>query len=343
MSTINQTLRALDARGQSAGPPSAALRPVAGRARRWGPAVIIAAAAVAAGVGAGWLAGRPAAPAVGAAAEPQPPVVEANAMAASPAEPSSPEPAPSVEVAAAADVPEAVPAQNPAALQLMRLARSETLLPVEPAARNPSPAPQIRKQLASPAPDEAADELYRKAVALLQKGRETQARAVLEEAVALQPRHVPARQTLVALLSESGRLDDAEAVLRAGRVAVPDHAWFALSLARLQAGRGETQQAIATLQESLGVRGVDADHHATLAALLVQVDRHGEAAQHYRQALASRPGESNWWLGLGLALSAQGQLRDARGAYERAVATGKLPQHLADFARAKLAGDGAGQ
>lgn len=340
MSIINQTLRALDARTHETAPLQMPLRPVAVPvSRRIGRGLAVLVAVLAVGAATAWLLTRPdavpvSAEPVAAVALPEPVAVLADAV---PPE-TLPEAMPQVEQAAPVQPALAAPAVATAA-------PPATPLPPAPAAaepQKPSPSAAIRPPLIqkSPnpsSPEDAAEDRYRKAVALLQKDRVNPARLLLEEALDLYPAHVAARQTLAALLSEAGRNAEAEAVLRAGRVAVPGNAWFALSLARLQAARGEARLAAATLQEGLGGRGIDADYHATLAALLVQLDRHAEAAHHYRQALASRPGEGSWWMGLGIALAAEGKSGDARAAYERALASGNLPDTLAGFVRAKLA------
>ncbi|MFP5382132.1 MAG: tetratricopeptide repeat protein [Gammaproteobacteria bacterium] len=344
MSVINQTLRALDTRGTPA-QPQVTLRPVVAPARSrpvwWlaGVGVLLAAGAAA------WWVARPTVTPVA----PPAPRVAPVAMAAPEATPVAP-----VETAPPPAVPdEAVPPEtiappalpvDPAPLAAVPPAAASPVAPtavvsavVEPAQPAPIPAPPlIQKRDASPSPEAAAEAHYRKAVALLQKDRGLQARPLLEEALVLQPGHVGARQTLVAVLSEAGRLTDAETVLRAGRRASPEHAWFAFSLAQLLAARGDYASAAATLQGGLTGRGVDADYHATLAAVLVQLERHPEAARHYREALALRPGEARWWVGLGMALAAQGSAQDARAAYQRALDSGTLPDNLARFVRAAL-------
>ncbi len=197
--------------------------------------------------------------------------------------------------------------------------------------------PAIRKEISQPTAREEADERYREASALIRAGRTDQAQALLETALALSPGHTAARETLAALLSDAGRNQEAEQVLRAGRATSPEHAWFALSLARLQAARGDMAGAVASLQGGLGGRGVDADYHATLAALLVRLKQYPDAVQQYEQALKRQPGQGTWWMGLGLALGAQGKNDEARSAYRRALAAGNLPDSLEEFVRTKLA------
>src|SRR3569833_473537 len=197
--------------------------------------------------------------------------------------------------------------------------------------------PVIRKEASQPTPREAADERYRKALTFIRAGQADRARALLEEALALSPEHVAARETLAAVLSAAGRNQEAEKVLRIGRAASPEHAWFALSLARLQAARGDTEGAVASLQSGMGGHGGDADYHATLAALLVQLKQYPDAVRQYEQALEMQPGPGTWWVGLGLARAAQGKNDEARSAYRRARMAGNLPDTLEEFVRAKLA------
>jgi MSHA biogenesis protein MshN len=199
------------------------------------------------------------------------------------------------------------------------------------------PPPEIRKQARQPTPEEDAETHYRKAIAQIRAGRDAQARPLLEAAIQAFPRHIAARQMLATLLSEAGQNREAEAVLNEGRAVAPDEAWFALALARLQAARGDTAAAAATLLGGQGGRGVNADYRATLAALLVNLGRHAEAVRQYELALDLQPGQGTWWMGLGLALEAQGRAGEARVAFRRALAAGNLPDALLTFVREKSA------
>lgn len=199
------------------------------------------------------------------------------------------------------------------------------------------PPSDIRKEINKPSAEEGAEERYRKAVILIQKGRESMARPLLEEAVRLFPGHIAAHQTLATLLNEAGHSVEAEAVLRDGRVASPDDAWIALNLARLQVARGDVDGAVITLQSGSAGRGVNAEYHATHAALLARLKRHADAAHQYGLALKLQSEQGIWWMGLGLSLASQGKSAEARVAYSRAIATGNLPEKLEEFVRSKLA------
>ena len=199
------------------------------------------------------------------------------------------------------------------------------------------PPSDIRREINKPSAEEDAEERYRKAVILVQKGRENLARPLLEEAIRLFPGHIAARQTLATLLSETGHNVEAEAVLRDGHIASPDNDWIALNLARLQAARGDVGGAVITLQSGSAVRGVNAEYRATHAALLARLKRYAEAAHQYGLALKLQPEQGTWWMGLGLAMAAQGKSAEARAAYSRALTAGNLPEKLEEFVRAKLA------
>lgn len=351
MSIINQTLRDLDARLTA--PAAVAAPPVATVRRRpvlWALAILLLPLA---GV-AGWFAWSvlrtptPERPRVVRSVQPAPAPstpLPAPAPAIAPVAAVSAPPVASAPLAAPAPVVEPTPLaatlvtpRNAAPPTRPTPAPSVEPAPVAalPAARAPlSPPPAIQRQTRQPAPAEIGEERYRKALAQLQAGHQADARAFLAEALQAAPAHIEARQTLAALLSRTGHAADAEALLREGRAAVPDHSGFALSLARLQAARGNTAGAAATLLEALGSRGVDPEYRATLAALLVQLDRHSEATTHYELALRQQPGQGTWWAGLGMSLEAQGKTADARAAYQRALQAGNLPENLATFARAK--------
>lgn len=197
--------------------------------------------------------------------------------------------------------------------------------------------PAIHKEVNQSTDREKAEERYRKALTLIRTSQPDQARPLLEEALELSPGHIAARETLAALLSDAGRNQDAETVLRIGHDTRPEHTWFAFSLARLQAARGETEGAVATLQGGMAGRNVDAEYHATLAALLVRLKQYPDAVGQYEQALKLQSGQGTWWMGLGLSLEAQGRNDEARSAFRRALMSGNLPDKLAEFVRAKLA------
>jgi MSHA biogenesis protein MshN len=80
----------------------------------------------------------------------------------------------------------------------------------------------------------------------------------------------------------------------------------------------------------------NAQFHGFYAAVLARSARSPEAAAENRAALRLSPGTGVWWMGLGLALEADGRAAEAREAYQRARAGTDLSPDLAAFVDQKL-------
>jgi MSHA biogenesis protein MshN len=183
------------------------------------------------------------------------------------------------------------------------------------------------------APQRAEGE-YRHALSALQDGRMTEALAALEQALKLDPAHDAARQTLVGLLIEAKRTDDAIRHLQTGLALDPRQPSLAMLLARLQIERGGS--GIDTLTRTLPYAGNNADYHAFLAGALQREQRHREAAEQYQAALRSAPANGVWWMGLGMSLQAEKRNAEALEAFQRARASGALSADLQAFVERRL-------
>jgi MSHA biogenesis protein MshN len=183
------------------------------------------------------------------------------------------------------------------------------------------------------APQRAEGE-YRHALSALQDGRMTEALAALEQALKLDPAHDAARQTLVGLLIEAKRTDDAIRHLQTGLALDPRQPSLAMLLARLQIERGGS--GIDTLTRTLPYAGNNADYHAFLAGALQREQRHREAAEQYQAALRGAPANGVWWMGLGMSLQAEKRNAEALEAFQRARASGTLSADLQAFVERRL-------
>lgn len=208
--------------------------------------------------------------------------------------------------------------------------------PVKPDVKIITLPPEIRKKVRDPTPRELADHEYRKAVALLDQDRPAEAESGLRKTLKLYPTNQQARQVLVGLLVQGRRLGEAERVLEEGVKISPAQTGFNLTLARLQAHRGDNVRAIATLQNGLKYARSSAEYAAFLATLLQRQGKHEEAIKHFQAALRLRPSFGVWWVGLGVSLQAANQPDAAMDAYRRARATGNLHPHVAALAEQRL-------
>jgi MSHA biogenesis protein MshN len=183
------------------------------------------------------------------------------------------------------------------------------------------------------APQRAEGE-YRRALIALQDGRMTETVAALEQALRIDPGHEAARQTLVGLLIEAKRSDDAIRHLQAGLALDARQPALAMLLARLQIERGGS--GIDTLTRTLPYAGNNADYHAFLAGALQREQRHREAAEQYQAALRSAPANGVWWMGLGMSLQAEKRNAEALEAFQRARGSGTLSAELLAFVERRL-------
>lgn len=175
---------------------------------------------------------------------------------------------------------------------------------------------------------------YRRALASLQEGRTLDTVASLEQALKYDPAHEAARQTLVGLLIEANRPDEAMRQLQLGLTLDPRQPAMAKLLARLQIERGGN--GIDTLTRTLPYAGNDPDYHAFLAAALARQQRHREAAEQYQLAVRAAPSNGVWWMGLGISLQAEKRNGEALDAFQRARVSGGLSQELQGFVERRI-------
>lgn len=194
----------------------------------------------------------------------------------------------------------------------------------------------ISKQLTQITPQQQAENEFRKAYALMQKGQVNAAISGYEAALQLDAGHIVARQTLVRLLLENKRIADAERVLLEGLQFDPRQHSLAILLARIQVGRNEIPQALETMQKSLPYAEKQPDYQAFVAALMQRQNRHQEAITHFKAALQLNPQSGVWLMGLGISLRAEQQNAEARDAFTRALEVRNLSTELQAFVTQQL-------
>ncbi len=366
MSLINQMLQDLEKR-QPAGEahPLSTVRavPRPRRVRLFRPLLLLLGAAAGAFAWQLWQtpAPREAAPVPATAAAPAPsarpsvvaaPAPQTKTPAAMPEKQLTPE-----ARASSPSLPDSRPVSEPAPQEPTELARlanadvpspqppkQQAAAPAKTAADNPTGASEaapptpgaIAKQVREPTPRQRADNEYRKALSLVQQGRLAEAIDGLALALQMNAGHTAARQTLIGLLVEARRFGEAERRLQEGLNLDRAQPELAMTLARLQVERGDTDAAIATLERTLPHAADRADYHAFMAALLQRGARHREAIEHYRQALHRAPYSAVWQMGLGISLQAENRLQEARDAFSRAMAANTLSPELQAFVEQRL-------
>ncbi|WP_051958707.1 tetratricopeptide repeat protein [Janthinobacterium sp. RA13] len=347
MSLINKMLQDLDARGTPDGRGDAAgIRSVPERERGVSRALVFGGAAglTAAAIALGWVYWkRPAVPPVLVSVASTPVLLPVSAPVSAAVAPVP------VVVAAAEPVVAAEPepvfqAEETVAPARLRAAdmRRITEQPAKPAAapvvKTPVLAASERiidgKQVT---PQQRVENEYRRALAQLQDGRVSDAMLALQQTLQLDPRHQGARETLVRLLLEAQRPDEAARQLQLSLALDPKQPAQAMMLARLQLDKPNGGAvALDTLTRSLPYASDNGEYHAFLAGVLQREQRYREAADHYQLALQTAPDNSVWWMGLGIALQADNHPAQARQAFERAKGLQTLSPQLQAFVERKL-------
>jgi len=373
MSVINTMLQDLDKRhGRPGGEavPGDAIRstkpPVTGSRRR-NVLIVLVGLAMAVAAGAWWTRQR----AVAATSLVAVPLSSAPLVAskAPPAEPQiasaaavAPMPAPQLMAAAHAAMPTPTVRPLPAADKVAALAAPDvpktlkTAPSATPSAFGPAEIPGRPDKVATTGPPantaaatsraataktyspmQVSANLVAEAGRFDRQGHLEDAKASLGRALVANPVDIQARRMLVRLQLDTGRVEEAVALLVEGQRLHPEQPDFTLTLARLKAETGDNAGAIQLLEEGRAAARDEPQYHALLAALLVRAQRHDEAVQHYLVALRNDPANARWLLGVGVALEATGNNADAAEAYRRAEGTSRLTSEMATFASERLA------
>lgn len=195
---------------------------------------------------------------------------------------------------------------------------------------------RIEKRPRERSPSERAESEFRRAAQLLERGRVADAEDALRAALEADRSHRPARQTLIALHIEQGRIEHARRQLQEGLSIHPGYAAYAVALARIHVDRGEHAIALEVLDGAQAGAQGNPDYHAMRGAVLLRGARHEEAAEAYRAALNAGAQAGASWIGLGISLEGAGRDPEAAEAFRRGIETGNLSDDLRAYARQRI-------
>ncbi len=195
---------------------------------------------------------------------------------------------------------------------------------------------RVEKRERAQTPSDRAEAEYRRAAGLLNQARVSEAEEGLHAALALEPAHEAARQTLVALALENRRFEDARRLLQEGLAINPANVQFAVVLARIFVERRELPAALDVLNAARAGGVGNADYHALHGTVLQRLGRHAEAVDAFQNALRVQPGLAHAWVGLGASLEALQKRPEAADAFRRALAAGPASAELTTYAEQRL-------
>ena len=200
----------------------------------------------------------------------------------------------------------------------------------------PEPAAEIKKYIRPLTTMQQAQVAFQVAVKHIGRGKNQDAHDALSRALSLAPTHNRARETLAALLLNTGRVTEAAAALREGLSLQPKTASLAKLYARILVDQDDLGSAVAVLERAQSSAKGNADYQALLAALYQRTGKHAQAAQSYRQVLQVRSNVASWWMGLALSLEPMGETGNALNAYHRALKTGGLSTDVSQFVMRRI-------
>jgi MSHA biogenesis protein MshN len=216
--------------------------------------------------------------------------------------------------------------------KLAAAAANENKAPAKPV----EPKGNISKSATVSEPSAQAEQAYREAVAAFSQGRTAESQADAQRALALDSRHIGARQLLIRQLIEQGATDQARSVLKEGTQLQPGQVTWATWLVRLELDRGDTTAARQAIDNALPRASGNSQFQALAGAVAQRQGNAEDAAGFYRRALMLKPDDGRSWIGLGVALEAQGHGPESREAFRRALASESLPPDLEALAQRKI-------
>lgn len=215
-------------------------------------------------------------------------------------------------VAPIVTAPEQV-ATTPAQVPADHHPHETTVVAGQPIKATPPVEPIMHKTVRRLSATELAELYYQQATTALQHDQESKAQALLQDALASAPDHLPARLALAGLWIQAQQHDRALELLAEGFARQPQAVDQARLYGHLLMQQGQNQRARTVLETAAPLAQQQADYQALLGTLYQRLDLPALAAQHYQRAVGLKADQALWWMGLGIA---EEQLQRSAAAYE---------------------------
>ncbi|MBA3661732.1 MAG: tetratricopeptide repeat protein [Gammaproteobacteria bacterium] len=177
---------------------------------------------------------------------------------------------------------------------------------------------------------------YKQALSDASNGLYQPAITHLQELIKFDPSYHEARVSLIALLLDQGNLLEANKILEAGLKINPTYLAFVELKARVLTHAGKVDQALLLLLNAAPPIAANPEYHAFIAALYGRSNNEEMAIKLYKKLVQIHPDNSNWWLGLGVALEKSNLLLEAKTAYGKALLAGRLSGDAIAFLQTRL-------
>ena len=184
-------------------------------------------------------------------------------------------------------------------------------------------------------PNELAKVEYLNAEKALDQENSKQAALNLESALYYRPDWIMARQKLAALYYGRGNVQEAIATLERGLARQPNQADLRITLAKLLINESQLQAALTVLNERSGHMSIQ--YLAMRGALAQQLDNNEIALSCYQTLISRAPTDGRWWMGLAIVQERTKALAQAVMSYNKALVVGNISSASALFIQQRLA------
>jgi tetratricopeptide (TPR) repeat protein len=152
-----------------------------------------------------------------------------------------------------------------------------------------------------------------------QAGNLAHAEQLYRQILQADPCYADSHHMLGVLACQQGRNEQAVACIQQALALAPDTGVYHANLGVANEALGRFEAALANYEHALRLRPGDADSHYNLANVLRRMNKLDEAVCHYGEALRLKPDFAQAHCNLGLALAAQGRLEEAVTHYQDAL------------------------
>ena len=198
------------------------------------------------------------------------------------------------------------------------------------------PIPAITVEPVKNTQQEDANALFQEALADTKANQAELAIQKLYKVIDLSPENNKAREMLVVLLMQTGLTEKANLILQNGLALSPTHIPFIQLQANLLMQSGKKQEALALLNAYSPDMDSHRDYYRLKASLDEMLSDYADAIVLYHELLKQDPQNGVLWLGLGVAYQGSGKNNEANQAFLRAFSYGGLSAEQQAFLTQQL-------
>ena len=177
---------------------------------------------------------------------------------------------------------------------------------------------------------------FRRALVHINRRQDKEAELLLTAVIERLPTHHAARTELATLFYNRGDFEQTEEIVTEGLKLDESHPDFLRLMAMVHDIRGEPDRALSLLVRVKDSGKQDKNYIAFLGYIYQQTGQFSLARQQYFRLLQVEPNNSNWLLGVTVALDSEGQREAALEGYQRITKQGGIDANIIKYAEERI-------